>query len=70
MVRAGTNKDEAYQATQGLAFRAIERGEDLSEAAAQDPEISRILDPGQIKKATRLSTLLAHVDDIFKRTLK
>jgi adenylosuccinate lyase len=70
MVRSGAAKDEAYQATQNLAFRAIERREDLAEAAAHDPEISRILTSTQIKKATRLSTLLGHVDDIFKRTLK
>jgi adenylosuccinate lyase len=70
LVKAGAAKDDAYELTQELSFKARDRREDLANVASQDGRVARDLSPAVLKRAVQLPGLLRHIDYIFRRTLK
>ncbi len=68
LVRAGMSRRAAHTRVRRLAMRAVAQGRDLSELAAEDPEVSSKLSAEERARIFRLSELLGKLDTNFKRT--
>jgi len=67
LVRAGMDKDRAYQLVQELAFTCQVDDASLPELCRNHPEISRRLDRRTLERAFDLKRLLRNVDAVYRR---
>lgn len=68
LVRAGMDKDSAYQLVQDLAFQATAQGQSFPELVRANPTIVRRLRHRELDRALNLSHLLRHIDAAYRRT--
>jgi adenylosuccinate lyase len=67
LAAAGTMREAAYRVVQRHAMEAWEQESDFRAAIEADPEITRVLKPGQIAESFSLERQLRNVDKIFAR---
>ncbi len=67
LVRAGMDKNRAYQLVQELAFTCQADGESLPELCQSHPEITKLLDRRILSRAFDLNRLLRNVDAVYRR---
>ncbi len=67
LVGKGVPRQEAYVYVQRNAMKVWEEKVDFKTALERDPDVSRLLSPGEIGACFALDYHLKHVDTIFKR---
>jgi adenylosuccinate lyase len=67
LVQKGMSRDDAYRKVQTLAMRAWTHEGNFKELVHQDPEITRVLTPADLKSCFDVTYHTKHVDGIFKR---
>ncbi len=67
LVDKGVTREDAYRMVQRNAMRVWQDGEDYRALLAADPDVSRLLTPGEIEQAFDIGYHLKHVDTIFER---
>ncbi|MGH7369407.1 MAG: adenylosuccinate lyase [Candidatus Methylomirabilaceae bacterium] len=67
LVEKGLSRDEAYRLVQRQAMRAWDGREPFKSLLLADPEIRRLLSPGEIENCLDLGYHLRHLDEIFAR---
>lgn len=67
LVKAGMDKDRAYELVQSLAFRALKEKTDLPSLARADADITRLLSERQLAGVFDVGRLLNQIDRVFKR---
>jgi adenylosuccinate lyase len=67
LVKAGTDRDEAYRLVQQLSFSAREAGIPFPELAKQDRTVAATLDRGALSRVFSLDRLIRHVDAVYRR---
>ncbi len=67
LVEKGATREDAYRYVQRNAMRVWEEGADYRALLRADPDVSHLLDPGEIEEAFDIAYHLKHVDTIFRR---
>jgi adenylosuccinate lyase len=67
LVRAGMNKDAAYELVQSLAFRAGYEGVSFPDLCRASPEVTCLLTPRALAQAVDIRRLLRHTDSVYRR---
>lgn len=67
LARRGVDRQAAYALVQRAAMRFYDEGLGLREALLADPEILKLLGPGEVDGCFDLAPHLAHVEEIFRR---
>ncbi len=65
----GITREEAYQYVQRNSLRSWNEGLDFRRLAAEDPDISRLLEPAELQGCFSLDPYLGKIDYIFERVL-
>ncbi len=63
----GITREEAYQLVQRNSMRSWNEGLDFRALAAEDPDISRLLEPAELQACFSLDPYLEKIDYIFER---
>ena len=67
LAKRGVPREQAYEWVQRNAMRSFGEKQDFKTLLLADPDVTRVLPPGEIERAFDLDEQLNHVDDIFDR---
>jgi len=70
LARRGVSREQAYEWVQRNAMRAFHEQRDFRSLLLADPDVTRVLPPGDIERAFDLGEQLKHVDHIFNRVFE
>jgi adenylosuccinate lyase len=63
----GVSREQAYEWVQRNAMRSFDEAKDFKSLLLADPDVRRVLTPGDVERAFDLEEQFRHVDDIFAR---
>ena len=67
LARRGLSREQAYEWVQRNAMRSFHERKDFKELLLQDPDLMKVLTPGEVEKAFDLEDQMRNVDAIFAR---
>jgi adenylosuccinate lyase len=70
LARRGVSREQAYEWVQRNAMRSFDERRDFKALLLADPDVSRVLSPAEIERASDLREQLKHVDEIFTRVFQ
>src|SRR5205085_11048487 len=65
ILRRGVSREQAYEWVQRNAMRSFAEARSFRELLLADPDLMRVLTPGDVDRAFDLDEQFRHVDDIF-----
>ncbi len=70
LTRRGVSREQAYEWVQRNAMRSFHEQRDFKALLLADPDVARVLSPGEIERAFDLGDQLKHVDHVFERVFQ
>jgi adenylosuccinate lyase len=70
LARRGVSREQAYEWVQRNAMRSFHEQRDFKDLLLADPDVSRVLQHGEIERAFDLDDQLRNVDAIFARVFQ
>jgi adenylosuccinate lyase len=70
LAKKGISREQAYEWVQRNAMRSFSERRDFKSLLAADPDVARVLAPGEIDRAFDLDEQFRHVDQVFARVFQ